>query len=747
MSDYSVSVQGLKLTDLLTKTGKFVIPNYQRPYSWRQKEWKDLFDDLMDHFESQNHLGSDYPMGEVRLERSEGGAGPYQVADGQQRLVTFSILTAAIMRVLVHELGMANSDDKDLLFEKEAGPGGDTYVPRIEDQVAGNSIVLTSLFGCPDPESAGIGPFVDAYRWFVERIRADFGDDSQRLLKFRFHIQTRLIFTRTISGPGTGQQAFARANNRGKKLDDADLVKFALLEKANHGQDAKKVWSDWQEFSQVVRELPGKKESKLLVLWAATDLSEDANPVRKSDARSLVADRAALAKSGGAGVASVTEKLVSFAKSYQHLLSGKGTDGNSNASMSNIVNSPSLRKHSQLATLALACRHMDEVSRDAASLAIENTIVVVAFTRAFPPDVERLVNRVRSYWRPPTIGGSDDFEKGLMELRDFRNSLASRFARMVHFESQGSLPRKGAHTILGYAEAHIRATVNGVRRGTLELGATLEHVLPQTLTAELIEEYGSGDQATIDRYRLGNLTLLEGPPNTVASNRKFSLKLPTYETSPFRITQLIAKRLEHEGNALKDFSDILLAQSNWTRASVETRAKGLHELLCATLDLDVKEPLPLSDDQVDSFGADTSIGTVPQADDADEILRVLEMLSAGNETSAEIAVALERDTRHANYYLKALETLGLAESDEDTWQLTEEGAEVASVDTREIALSEVMVANPLLVSWRSFSTVAEKEAYLAGLGISGSTITRRRQTLDKWWAWANARCPALPDEA
>ena len=304
---------------------------------------------------------------------------------------------------------------------------------------------------------------------------------------------------------------------------------------------------------------------------------------------------------------------------------------------------------------------------------------------------------MRSYWRPPTIGGSEDFEKGLTELRDYRNSLASRFARMVQLESQGTYPRKGAHTILGYVEAHIRATVNSVRRGPLELGATLEHVLPQTLTAELIEDYGSGDHATVDRYRLGNLTLLEGPPNTVASNRKFSLKVPTYETSPFRITQLIAKRLEHEGNALKDFSDILLAQSSWTRTSVESRAKGLHKLLCATLDVDVKEPLPLADDQLDSFGADTSIGTVPQADDPDEVLRVLEMLSAGNETSAEIAAALERDTRHANYYLKALETLGLAESDDDSWQLTEEGSEIASVDSREIALAEVMIAHPLLV--------------------------------------------------
>ena len=70
------------------------------------------------------------------------------------------------------------------------------------------------------------------------------------------------------------------------------------------------------------------------------------------------------------------------------------------------------------------------------------------------------------------------------------------------------------------------------------------------------------------------------------------------------------------------------------------------------------------------------------------------------ETSAEIAVALERDTRHANYYVKALETLGLAESDDDSWQLTEEGSEIASVDSREVALAEVMIANQLLVSWR-----------------------------------------------
>jgi uncharacterized protein with ParB-like and HNH nuclease domain len=298
MTQFSVEIAGVSLTDLFRNTGRFLIPNYQRPYSWRQKEWKELVDDLLDHWKSQSQFISDYAMGEIRLERPSEQGGAYLVADGQQRLITFAILISALNRVLRVDLNQTNIDDRAYLFDEAPTPSGNEKIPRITDQVSSVTLVLTKIFEIPDPD--GIGPThqEQGYKWFVGYLLEKFGEDYDALLRFRFHVLDKLKFTRTISGPGTGQQAFARANSRGKKLDDADLIKFALLNAANHGHDVTLVWENWQEFSNLARDTR-MNEGKALILWAATDLAEDANSVRKSEAQELIESAAQRAADRG----------------------------------------------------------------------------------------------------------------------------------------------------------------------------------------------------------------------------------------------------------------------------------------------------------------------------------------------------------------------------------------------------------------------------------------------------------------
>ena len=65
------------------------IPEYQRPYTWGEKEINRLFEDLKDHFETNEN--NYYYLGSIILHQ-EAKDQPLNIIDGQQRLTTLSII-------------------------------------------------------------------------------------------------------------------------------------------------------------------------------------------------------------------------------------------------------------------------------------------------------------------------------------------------------------------------------------------------------------------------------------------------------------------------------------------------------------------------------------------------------------------------------------------------------------------------------------------------------------------------------
>lgn len=83
----------VKLGDLFTDKFDFAIPDYQRPYAWGRDETLQLLDDLK---ESLDHdTDEPYFLGSVVLVK-EKGVPAAEVIDGQQRLITLTILFAVL---------------------------------------------------------------------------------------------------------------------------------------------------------------------------------------------------------------------------------------------------------------------------------------------------------------------------------------------------------------------------------------------------------------------------------------------------------------------------------------------------------------------------------------------------------------------------------------------------------------------------------------------------------------------------
>lgn len=84
----NLSAEQKSILNLFTGQDRYLIPSYQRPYSWGEDECKQLWDDIIEAFNNQ----TDYFMGHMIVAKSSSGDDELEVIDGQQRLTTLSLL-------------------------------------------------------------------------------------------------------------------------------------------------------------------------------------------------------------------------------------------------------------------------------------------------------------------------------------------------------------------------------------------------------------------------------------------------------------------------------------------------------------------------------------------------------------------------------------------------------------------------------------------------------------------------------
>ena len=86
-----------KLRQLIEGTKQYVVPLFQRPYSWSEKQWKTLWVDVLE--KARHTDGRPHFFGSIVTTPAKSvpqGVGKYLLVDGQQRLTTIQVLLAAI---------------------------------------------------------------------------------------------------------------------------------------------------------------------------------------------------------------------------------------------------------------------------------------------------------------------------------------------------------------------------------------------------------------------------------------------------------------------------------------------------------------------------------------------------------------------------------------------------------------------------------------------------------------------------
>lgn len=232
----------LSINQLLGSSNEqFVIPAYQRRYSWGVKQWSDLFYDIKLLSQQDTHLlgtilclTSNYAVGINQLE----------LVDGQQRTTTLTILLKAL------------SDKFKELKQEEVYKEIDALLfCKGLDRVLKRKVILGDLDN-PDYEkfmkneeleSIKNEKFMEAYEYFIGKLN-EF--TLTELLEYHFKLVSNTYTIRLdVANAKDAYKLFETINNRGLNLSPTDIIKNFLLGHSSLINDStlEKVKSYWTE--------------------------------------------------------------------------------------------------------------------------------------------------------------------------------------------------------------------------------------------------------------------------------------------------------------------------------------------------------------------------------------------------------------------------------------------------------------------------------------------------------------------
>lgn len=229
MSEIDFQPDKRTIEDLFVGADYYVIPRFQRPYSWDAGNLDDFWRDVV----YDNSIG--YFIGPMVAWRDP--ESPIRrLVDGQQRITTIAIMFA-VLRDQFRDLGEDNLAAGVHRYLEKADRNNEE---RFTLQTEVNSPFLSQaiLRNPPDEDIPPISEEESALAKAVEAIRSRIADEvgrRQNPLKWLRELRDRLLGLRVIwiehSNEDDAYVIFETLNSRGKDLEVVDLLKNLLLNK------------------------------------------------------------------------------------------------------------------------------------------------------------------------------------------------------------------------------------------------------------------------------------------------------------------------------------------------------------------------------------------------------------------------------------------------------------------------------------------------------------------------------------
>lgn len=208
-----------KLQPVIEGTKQYIVPLFQRTYTWDKKEWDTLWDDIVEI--SADEDGRDHFIGSIVTMPTHSvpeGVAKFLLIDGQQRLTTLYVLLSALRDAARILPGTLADEIEEVLLTNRYKTGNDSFklLPTQGDRQS----FVEIIGGNSKPQE---GQIARAYRFFERKLR---GEPLPRLEVIKRTIVERLVLVSIVLDRDDNPYLiFESLNAKGRPLSQADLIR------------------------------------------------------------------------------------------------------------------------------------------------------------------------------------------------------------------------------------------------------------------------------------------------------------------------------------------------------------------------------------------------------------------------------------------------------------------------------------------------------------------------------------------
>lgn len=513
---------------LIRSGGKYIIPKFQRDYSWDVEQWDDLWQDI----ESMIAESGDHYMGYLVLQSLKGK--DCQIIDGQQRFTTITILILAAIKSIQKLVDKGIEVEENMRRIKTLK---DTYIGNVDPV----SLEYDNILVLNRNNDAYYKDYIvklgelklrntsyteklmrKCFEWYENKL-SDKYKSGRDYAEFITKVVDNLYFTIIrVNNEMNAFRVFETLNARGVQLSSADLLKnylFSLVDSTSQFSD--RIATLEEKWSSLTKNIQAEKLPDFIrYYWNSKHKTVRSNELFKAIRENIKSEEQVFA---------LINEMISYSDVFMALRNATDElwQGNreitDNIELLNIFN---LKQPYSVLMAAYKCLDIQAFSK------LLNDIIIVGFRYSVicgknPNDIERVYNALAVQISSTKTYTKSNLKSVYVEDTEF----------VPAFDQKSMIDNSRNTKIIKYILGKIERYNGGLRdvNDGSELD-TIEHILPQNPGPEWGDDNYDFDTLI---YRLGNMCLLERKYNKDLQNASYDTKKAIYQESSFVTTSSI----------------------------------------------------------------------------------------------------------------------------------------------------------------------------------------------------------------
>jgi len=526
----------------------FVIPVYQRAYSWESDNWDTFLNDLKEQIKGNNN----YFYGNLLLEIVKKGV-RYEVIDGQQRLTTISIFIRSIINVLKKrnskETIEIDFEEKETIYLKN---GGNIKLRIVEyDRACYETLIVDGKnnFSIASPSQNRI---LNARNHFMEELGKL---STEELIQIFDKIEESELTCIELQGKKDSALMFELQNNRGRDLTNMEKLKsyfmyqvYVYSAKDETESNVEHISDIFKAIYQIIHDLKSINEDSVLIYHCNTYLSKGYAYRTIDDIKKEFADSADKVKW-------IKDFISELHTSFSNMKKMERSNLTFLMDLRNLI--------IPVFVYSFIIKGFKCFGEDNTKLnTLYHILEIVVFRYRLVHSRADIISRLNEV----LIGFDGDLQKLKQHFKEKINNTYYWDDQRVKDKLDGYMYRNHVlHYLLWKYEDNIQNKGYNINKVKIK-DEQIEHISPQTPTDG--DPLASGYEVTKENYYddnfleehlncVGNLMLISGAHNASIGNKPFKEKLGSYNSNP-----LLRQQAE-----IKTFS----INNKWTKESIDDR--------------------------------------------------------------------------------------------------------------------------------------------------------------------------------